>query len=94
LNKCLICGVTTGIHKHHVFCASNRNISERFGFTEYLCYEHHTGNEGVHFNRALDLSLKRKHQIAYETKLILDGMTGEEAREKWLSLIGRNYLED
>lgn len=32
----------------------------------WLCYNCHTGNNGVHFNRALDLKLKRMAQENFE----------------------------
>ena len=58
---CYICG-RFGTEIHHVFGASNRKWSTKYGLIVGLCYNHHRGNNGVHFNRELDLMLKRKAQ--------------------------------
>jgi hypothetical protein len=40
-------------------------------------------NDGVHFNRELDLKLKRACQAKYEET---------HSREEFIALIGRNYI--
>lgn len=83
---CLVCGTTQNLHRHHVFFAANRKISERMNFVEYLCGRHHNlSNEGVHFNKILDTQLKQKWQTIYET---------EHSREEFIKTFGRNYRED
>lgn len=42
-------------------------------------------NEGVHFNRELDLKLKRECQEKFEET---------HSREEFMKIIGKNYLED
>ncbi len=82
---CWVCGRTTNIHKHHIYFGANRSISEKNGFTVYLCGHHHNlSNEGVHFNRELDLELKRLCQTIYERT---------HTREEFMKLIGKNYLD-
>jgi hypothetical protein len=84
MKQCYVCGTTQNIHKHHCFYGSaNRKISEKHGFVEYLCMEHHTGNEGVHFNKKLDLELKTKWQRIYLESHSMD---------EWMRLIGKNYI--
>ena len=94
MRKCYKCGTTEGLHRHHVFFSANRKISEKYGFVEDLCHSHHTGDKGVHFDREFDLQLKRKHQLIFELDKMSDGISRDEARKEWLSIVGRNYLED
>ena len=82
---CYVCGRTYNLHKHHIFGGANRNTSERNGFTVYLCaYHHNLSNEGVHFNRTLDLDIKKQCQAEYEKTY---------KREEFMKLIGKNYLD-
>ena len=71
---------------HHVYGGNGRRqISEREGFIVPLTHaEHNMGRYAVHFNKELDLTLKRFCQQAYENQ----GHT----REEFIRLIGRNYL--
>ena len=59
--QCLVCGSTSGLHKHHIFFGtSNRKLSEKYGCWCYLCGRHHNlSNVGVHSNRQLDINLKQ-----------------------------------
>lgn len=84
---CFICDATTNLEEHHIyFGTANRKISEKHGFTVWLCNEHHTGsNISAHRNREVDLALKRVCQTVYEL---------DHSREEFMRLIGRNYLED
>ena len=71
---------------HHCFEGyGRRKISEREGFIVPLTNrEHNLSNEAVHFNKELDLYLKRLCQKKYEDL----GHT----RHEFITLIGRNYL--
>ena len=65
--KCYVCGTTYNLHDHHIFFASNRKNAEKRGLKVWLCGMHHNlSNEGVHFNRELDLHLKKMAQEYYE----------------------------
>lgn len=82
--RCLVCHITRGLHRHHVYYGPLRNISEENGFTVWLCGWHHDlSNEGVHFDRQLDLEIKSLGQRIYEET---------HSREEFMGLIGRNYL--
>ena len=67
---CYVCSITQNLEAHHCFGGALRNKSERYGLTIYLCMRHHTGadavDKGVHFNRYLDLRLKRMAQMRFE----------------------------
>jgi hypothetical protein len=57
--KCYITGATEGLHKHHIFGASNRKHSETYGLYVYLIPRlHNMSDEGVHFNKEFDTRLK------------------------------------
>ena len=83
--ECIICHKTENLHYHHIYFGKNREISDKNGFTCYLCYEHHEGTKGVHGKdgHSLDMYLKQKCQDMFE-------QTNE--RSKFISLIGKNYL--
>ncbi len=60
MNKCFLTGSTNNIHIHHVFGAANRKNSEKYGFLVPLRADwHNMADYGVHFNKDLDLILKR-----------------------------------
>lgn len=82
--ECYITGATNGLHKHHIYFGNpNRKISEENGFWVWLAQPWHTGPQGVHFNRALDLKLKQECQEKFEET---------HSREEFIRLIGKNYL--
>lgn len=83
--ECYLTGETWRLHKHHIFFGSGRRkVSEQNGFWCYLTPElHNMSNNGVHFNRELDLQLKQECQKRYEET---------HTREDFMDLIGRNYL--
>lgn len=85
-NYCYVCGATQALHRHHIFYGSaNRQLSEADGCWVYLCYMHHNGgNYGVHFNKELDLKLKRLTQEAWEQKL--------GSREDFIKRYGKSWL--
>lgn len=85
--ECYVCGTTRDLHKHHIFYGSaNRKLSERDGCVVYLCRHHHNGSDaGVHFNKGLDLSLKRACQRAWQDKY---GKTTDD----FIKVFGRSYL--
>lgn len=81
--KCYICG-SPYVHLHHIYPSGNRKISDKNGFTVYLCPKHHNmSNEGVHFNKALDLYFKQICQMEYEKT---------HSRDDFRKLIGKSYL--
>lgn len=83
--RCYVCGTTYDIHEHHIFYGTaNRKQSEKHGFKVYLCGRHHNlSNEGVHFDRELDLRIKQDCQRLFEKT---------HSREEFMSIIGKNYL--
>lgn len=81
---CFICGSPFNLHKHHIFGGANRRLSEQDGLWVYLTgHYHNLSNEGVHFNKELDLQLKQLAQQKYEET---------HTREEFMQRYGRNYL--
>lgn len=79
---CFICG-RYGTEIHHIFFGtSNRKMSDRYGLVVGLCYEHHRGNSGVHFNRELDMRLKQMAQSRFN----------ETYTEDFMKIFGKSYL--
>ena len=68
------------------FGTANRKISDKNGFTVYLCQYHHEGDYGVHgkYGYKLNRELKQLCQKKYEEL----GHTTED----FIRLIGKNYL--
>lgn len=64
---CYVCGCPV-VHKHHIFYGTaNRRLSEEYGCWVWLCpYHHNMSKEGVHFNRELDLQIKKECQECWE----------------------------
>ena len=82
--ECYICGTTLNLESHHIMHGtSNRKNSEMYGLKVWLCHRHHTGDEGVHFKKDLDLMLKQTAQKEFEKT---------HTREEFMTIFGRNWL--
>lgn len=80
---CYLCdgGAT---EEHHVFGASNRKWSEKYGLKVYLCHWcHNEPPNGVHFNKDNRLRLQRTAQKIFD-------LTYPEL--SFRQIFGRNYL--
>lgn len=87
MDHCIETG-TTQFHRHHIFGASNRNKSEKYGFVIPIAYYLHEFQEGsIHNNpnEGLDLKWKQKAQEYYEEHY--------GTREQFIKEFGRNYLD-
>ena len=80
-----MCNTTQDIHEHHIFeGTANRRQSEKYGMKIFLCGRHHNmSNQGIHFNKELDTSVKQMAQEIFE-----ETHTREEFRE----IFGKSYL--
>lgn len=64
LSHCFICGATK--HSiHEIYFGRNRVNSMKWGCCVPLCFNHHTGSEGVHNVPALDSLLKQMCQLKF-----------------------------
>lgn len=85
--ECFITGVKDeNLVRHEIFFGTaNRKLSKQYGLWVYLIPElHNTTNKGVHYNRELDLLLKRAGQNAFEQKY---------SRQEFIKIFGKNWLE-
>ena len=82
---CYICERTDRLHRHHVYPGiANRRLSEQYGCWVYLCPEHHNMSpRSVHFDRDLDLWLRRVCQIQFERS---------HTRDEFREIFGKSYL--
>jgi hypothetical protein len=79
-----MCGGQQWLECHHIFNASNRKHSEKYGLKVTLCHWcHNEPPRGVHHNRENMLLLKRLAQEKFEET---------HSREEFMKIFGRNYL--
>lgn len=71
--------------RHHIFGASNRNRSEKYGYVVPLSPTlHPNGSQAGHMALVIDGCLKRMAQRDYESKY--------GTREDFIREFGKNYL--
>lgn len=83
LEHCLLCGKPRE-HLHEIIYGKNRINSIKHNFVIPLCANHHTGKDGIHFNKDLDLYYKRLCQIYFENNI--------GNRIEFIKIFGRSYL--
>ena len=82
--ECWVCRSTHDLACHHVFYGTaNRAKSGKWGMKLWLCYNCHTGNNGVHFNPSLDRRIKQMAQQEFEKVY---------GHDKFMAEFGKNYL--
>ena len=83
--KCYVCGADGVLHRHHIYAGvANRPLSEKYGCWIWLCPAHHNmSNNGIHFNKTLDLQVKQVCQSEFEKT---------HTRKEFMNIFGRNYL--
>lgn len=87
-NECYVCHTTLGLHRHEIFYGTaNRKKSIEDGMTVKLCGVHHNlSNAGVHFDKELDLKLKRLGQIIWEEYY-------HKNKEQFIERYGKSYVD-
>lgn len=83
LDICYLCGKPRE-HLHEIIYGKNRINSIKYNFVIPLCANHHTGKDGIHFNKDLDLYYKRLCQIYFENNI--------GNRTEFIKIFGRSYL--
>lgn len=92
---CYYCG-TYNADRHEIYGGSNRQKSIEMGFQIDLCRKCH---KAIHA-AATPLWQERKqywqcyYQREFEDKLIAADITPAQARDTWMSMIGKNYLDE
>lgn len=87
MTTCYISSTKKDIHIHEVFYGTaNRKKSIQHGCCVPLMASlHNMSDKGVHFNKTLDMRLKREMQRAFEKVY---------SHEEFMSVFHKNYLED
>ena len=81
---CVVCG-NPNVQKHHIFCGTaNRKVSDKHGYILPLCFEHHTGRNGIHRDREKQMEWMELAQQHYELH--------KGSREDFIKEFGRSYL--
>ena len=84
LEHCILTGSPI-IHIHHVFGGPNRRLSEADGFIIPLRPDlHNMSDNGIHFNKELDLHFKRLCQEYFEAHM--------GTRKEFIEKYGRSWL--
>lgn len=84
MEHCFFCGRPYP-QVHHVFSGtSNRKISDKYGYVVPLCMEHHTGQNGVHQVREMNLFFKVLAQQHFEKH--------HGTREDFIKQFGKSWL--
>ena len=85
--ECFVCHTTKDLHCHHVFeggTNGNRKMSEKWGMKIWLCgFHHNMSDEGIHFNKELELEVKRMAQEVFEQT---------HTREEFRQAFNKSYL--
>lgn len=83
LEHCYLCSKPKE-HLHEILYGKNRINSIKYNFVIPLCANHHTGKDGIHFNKNLDLYYKQLCQIYFEKNI--------GSSEEFIKIFGKNYL--
>jgi len=88
---CWLCGrngTQDRLEKHHIFGGANRDKSERYGLTVYLCGErcHRNGKKAAHKSAE---TMQLLHEYGQRKAMKEQDWTVEQ----FIREIGRNYLE-
>lgn len=69
---------------HHVFGSYNRNKSTFYKYVLPLCEEHHTGMNGVHSNKQMNIHFKQMAQRHFEKT--------HGNREDFIKVFGKSWI--
>lgn len=83
MDVCIICKRPRQ-QVHHVFGSFNRAKSTKYKYLLPLCEEHHTGPNGVHANRQMDVHFKQLAQRHFEKT--------HGTREDFIKAFGKSWL--
>lgn len=83
-SSCYVCDSPYVQIHHIIYGTANRQISDKYGYVIGLCQEHHTGRQGVHFNKQLDMQLKRMAQEHFEANY--------GTREDFIKTFGKSFI--
>lgn len=82
-DSCQLCGSFRQLEQHHIFGASNRKKSTKYGYVITLCHNCHNEKGGVHDNKATRIALKQMAQTEFEKT---------HTRDEFISEFGKSYI--
>ena len=90
---CWYCGERNA-ERHEVFNGPYRQTSIEMGFQVDVCPVHHRKlhESSRKFAKIETLKWRMYYQKKYENTLIESGISEEQARELWMTMMGKNYL--
>ena len=84
--ECFVTHSTEGLHKHHIFRGSRRKAADKWGCWVWLRWDWHNGaSYSAHNNPTFERQLKQLCQQEFEKRY---------GHEKFMTVFGKNYLED
>ena len=91
--RCWYCGRDYA-ERHEVYGGPFREISIEMCFQVDVCPEHHRmlHSNGDAWAKVENQKWRMYYQNKWENEQIADGMDPEEARDRWILMMGRNYL--
>ena len=94
VRRCYYCG-TPGAERHEVYGGANRQISIDNGFQLDLCPSCHRAWHAQ--GDPVWIERKRRwqthFQMDWEDRVIRGGIKPEQARELWIEMIGKSYID-
>ncbi len=90
VKECWLCGRNGSVDpldKHHIFGASNRKKSDKYGLVVYLCGNrcHRNGEYAVHRNKE---TMELLHRYGQHKAMNEQGWTVDEFRQRF----GKSYI--
>ena len=91
--RCWYCGRDYA-ERHEVYGGPFREISIEMGFQVDVCPEHHRmlHSNADHWAQVENKKWRMYYQSEWEEAAIEGGMDPEDARQRWILMMGRNYL--
>jgi hypothetical protein len=82
---CEVCGKSFAAQHEIFFGGKHRRLSQIYGLTKRLCYEHHNmpGGKNPHHNKAIDNAYKQEGQRKFEAIY---------GHSRWMEEFGRDYI--
>lgn len=80
---CVVCG-SPYTQRHHILFGNKRKAADMRGYIIPLCAEHHTGGNGIHRNRGMQLYWMQLAQEHYEHHF--------GTRRDFINEFGKSYL--
>lgn len=81
-DRCIECGKPYA-QTHEIYGGKNRQASIKYKMQVKLCQEHHTGNNGIHFNKSFRTRIQQEFQRKFEEKF---------NRQIFMKIFNKNYL--